>query len=252
MNLETHCKGCVFAKSIDIGNSCDLGRLEKFKATEIIDGYYKFERYCNSKRDSKWVDGLDYKNPVEEVVWETSIRMGLVINFCANHDLQSLDFTLLSSFSQSNKLNPTYVIVINDKPEYHKEIYDMINKYIKDQSRIHIVQILDVEEEFYIDEAFRFARAGYITYCNCGDFLPKNYIDKINKYINIDMNFFSLCVSMDGRMIFQNTLFKLLNGNKPKLHDDGTCDTDPFAEKVVKLDGVAKCVHLWNDFFYDK
>ena len=247
IDVFTHCKGCIFAKKkLDLdGNSCDFHRLEPFNATEIVDGYYRFERYCNTYRPQEWLDKVEGE-PFMQAILESDIKMGLTINFCGA-ELVDLDATLSEAFNKVVK--PSYVIVINDKPEYNKEIYQTVAEYDLHPSRIHIVQILNKEEKYYLDEAFRFARPGYMTYVYAGDELPLNYIDTINNYVNVEMGFFSLCFSSDGKMIFQTQLFKLLNGNYPKVQADGTFDDDCFVDKVLKMKGADKCVHLWEKFF---
>lgn len=246
IDVFTHCKGCVFArKKLDLdGNLCDFDRLTAFKATEIVDGYYKFGRFCNTYRPQEWLDKVEGE-PSYQAILESDIKMGLTINFCGA-ELIDLDATLSEAF---RGMKPTYVIVINDKPEYNKEIYQMVASYGLHPSRIHIVQIINKEEKYYLDEAFRFARPGYMTYVYAGDELPENYINTINNYVNIEMKFFSLCFSSDGKMIFQTQLFKLLNGNYPKAQGDGAFDNDCFVDKVLKMKGADNCVHLWEKFF---
>lgn len=250
IKIETHCKGCVFAQrkmSLE-GNLCQLGRLEKFPKGKVVDGYYKFNRFCNAYRPQKWLDDLDTAlHPIQVVNQEIHIKMGFTINFTNNHDLHKLKHTLDSVFWGDD--GPYYVIVVNDKPEYNGEIHQLISKKNIYNSRIHIVQILDQVPEYYMDEAFKFARNGYMIYLYSGDIMPYNYVEKLNSHINHDLKFLSICFSGDGRIIFQNSLFKLLGGNKSLMKQDGTMDNRDFIAKAMDMKANEKCIYLWEEIF---
>ena len=182
IKIETHCKNCIFAqKKMSLyGNLCQLGRLDKFPKGEVIDGYHRFDRFCNAYRPQKWLDDLDTAlHPIQVVNQETHIKMGLTINFIENYSLDALKRTLNSVFQYENGLY--YVIIINDRPEYNEEIHQLVSSKGIHNSRIHIVQILNQVPEYYMDEAFKFARNGYILYLYSGDIMPYNYVEKLSR-----------------------------------------------------------------------
>jgi hypothetical protein len=255
IKFSTHCKDCIWArKKLDLdGNLCDQNRLEKFGATEIVDGYYKFPRFCNAWRDAGWQEknkGLEK----QRLSTEMSIGMGLIIDFTNNYDLGALRDTLDSVYlippgKMLGGALPNYLIIINDKPEYQQELAEIIEFYIDEPSDGHLIQILSAPKEFYMDEAFRFARHGYSTFVYSGDVLPDGYIDRINSLINTELAFFSCAFAEDGKIIFQNSLFKLLGGNKPLLKEDGSVDKRDFVSKLLDMKSDQKCIYLWEELF---
>jgi hypothetical protein len=257
IKFETHCKDCIWAKKqmflTGEGNSCEQNRLEKFGATEVVDGYYKFPRFCNAWRDVGWQE----KNKgweQQRLNTEMKIGMGLIIDFTNNYDLVALEKTLDSvylgdGFTFPGSTEPNYLVVINDKPEYQSELHKMIEFYVDEPQNRHLIQILSALKEFYMDEAFRFARHGYSTFVYSGDVLPDGYIDRINSLINTELAFFSCAFAEDGKIIFQNSLFKLLGGNKPLLKDDGSVDKRDFVSKLLDMKSDQKCIYLWEELF---
>lgn len=255
IKFETHCKDCIWARkkiSLD-GNLCDQNRLTIYKPKDIVDGYYKFPRFCNAWRDAGWQE----KNKDIEVFTlrnEMKIGMGLIIDFTNNYDLGALEKTLDSvylgdAFIFPGTTEPNYLVVINDKPEYQPELHKMIEFYVDEPKNRHLIQILSAPKEFYMDEAFRFARHGYSTFVYSGDILPDGYIDRINSLINTELAFFSCSFAEDGKIIFQNSLFKLLGGNKPLLKDDGSVDKRDFVSKLLDMKSDQKCIYLWEELF---
>ena len=256
MLIETHCKDCIWARkkiSLD-GNLCDHNRLVKFGASEVVDGYYKFPRYCNAWRNEEWQEknkGSEY----DTLEYEMKIGMGLTVDFTNNYDLGELKKTLYSAY-KGDVFGltdiPNYLIIVNDRPEYQHELGELIAEYVSNPKDRHLIQILSAPKEFYMDEAFRFARHGYMTFVYSGDILPHNYISEINSLINIRLGFFSCTFSGDGKIIFQNSLFKLLGGNKPQVKQNGEIDSRDFVSKLMDMESDRKCVYLWEEFCGDK
>jgi len=244
MKIETHCKNCVWS----VDNKCEMDRLEKFEKLvkiEYEDGYAKFPRFCNAWRNQAWID--NQSEPMTQIELEMRIGMGLVVDFTNNHDLKQLEKTFISCIL-GQYLIPNYVIVINDKVEYQEEIDKILVYYFKDNPR-NIIQILDLEKIYYMDEAFKFARHGYTTFVYSGDILPYKYLEIVNNHINKELKFLSACFSKDEKIIFQNTLFKLLGGNKPVATEGGSINRDDFLTRLLAMKSEEKCIYLWDELF---
>lgn len=260
IKFETHCKDCIWAsKKMSLeGNLCEQNRLAIYKPKDIVDGYYKFPRFCNAWRDAGWQEknkGMEK----QRLNTEMSVGMGLIIDFTNNYDLGALEKTLDSAYlpdvfpdemlPRYKTKTPNYLVIINDKPEYQQEIAKIVEFYVDEPSDGHLIQILSAPKEFYMDEGFRFARHGYSTFVYSGDILPYGYIDRINSLINEELAFFSCSFAEDGKIIFQNSLFKLLGGNKPLLREDGSIDNRDFVSKLLDMKSDQKCVYLWEELF---
>lgn len=255
MKIETHCKDCIWAsKKMSLeGNLCDQNRLAIYKPKEIVEGYYKFPRFCNAWRDKGWQEknkGMER----QRLNTEMKVGMGLIIDFTNNYDLGALEKTLDSVylcevFKFQTATQPNYLVIINDKPEYQQELHAMLETYVDEPESRHLIQILSAPKEFYMDEAFRFARHGYSTFVYSGDILPDGYIDRINSLINTELSFFSCSFAEDGKIIFQNSLFKLLGGNKPLLKEDGSVDKRDFVSKLLDMKSDQKCIYMWEELF---
>jgi hypothetical protein len=72
----------------------------------------------------------------------------------------------------------------------------------------------------------------------------------INKILNEDMEVFTVVEPYDGfnGTIFQTALFKLLNGNMPKVWGIEDVDPRPFLEKVKNMDN-SESVMSWEEFY---
>jgi hypothetical protein len=244
LKFEVHCKDCVFAGVKDgVQNECLLGKTDSIENKVLEEGFYKFGRHCNSFRDEQWLKNVD-GCPKEKVALETKARLGVCINFIGSYDNELLRETVKSIN------NAQYYIIINDRPEHNKDLYDIVKQETNvHPSRINIVQIINQKPEYYIDEGFNAGgRNGYFCYVNSGTFFPPNFIDQLNNVINNQMKPVMVCY--DGNFIlFQSMLFKYLNGNKARMLSDGSVDNRNFLEKAGDLNSENNCIFAWGEIF---
>lgn len=244
IDFKTHCKGCMFA-NLKAGQqiSCSLNKAPDERKT--VDNYFFFDNYCKFYRDAEWLKECGEESPEEKVTRETKIRVGLAIDFTDSYDEDKLKQTLLS-FPEAE-----YIILINDKPEYNKNLFDIVKFCTKlHSSRIHIVQIIEQSELYYMDEAFKFARNGYFCYVQNGEILPSNFYEKITQTINVEMKPLSVCFGGD-KILVQSMLFKYLGGNKSRIDKDGAIDSRTFAERVYQMPKTEQCIYDWDKLFYE-
>lgn len=247
LKFEVHCKDCVFAKVQEgVQYSCLVKNLDNVEKT-YEDNYYVFNRYCNSYRDSEWLNRSE-DDPAERVADENKIKIGYCVNFISNYNIE--DFK--NSLRKIAENKPSYVIALNDRVEHNKELFMAIEDITGlHQSRINVVQIINQVKEYHIDEAFKAARNGYFCYMNSGNLLPNEFYSKIFDKINKEMKTLSVCHNKDF-MLFQSMLFKYLDGNKPRMLEDGTIDKRSFLEKIKDFTDISACVYSWEEFFNEK
>lgn len=240
LTFQVHCKNCVFAKlqsGVQVG--CSVKNIDNFEK-KYEENYYVIDRHCNSHRSSSWLKQNADHNPNEKVKEENKIKIGYAINFIGNYNEDEFRKTVKSLN------NPSYVIVINDRVEHNKNLFNIMEQETKlHQSRLHVIQIINQSEKYYVDEAFKAARNGYFCYCKSGFSFPPNFYEVINNAINVDMKLVSVCID-ENFILFQSALFNYLDGNKPRMLEDGSIDSSLFLEKIKNFQDHEKCVHEWS------
>jgi len=259
--IETTCKDCVFAGyNGDKQDSCELGRLEKLGFHENEDGKtFSVERFCNTARPQAWADSLSLEETLEglknTVMKEVQPRIGVLIYFDTEKDqaLKKLKETISQALSQ--KYEPRYIIVYNEKVEYNEAIQEMLSSMLSEETEHHLVQALRKFEDksHIIDECFRHALNGWIYVTTSGEQIPKTLFETMDRIINQDMERLSIVEPYDefNGMIFQTALFKFLNGNRVKAWAMNDLDQRPFLEKAKSLKAstdVEGCIISWEKF----
>lgn len=241
LKFEIHCKDCIFAQLTNgVQTGCSVKNLEKFEKT-YEDNYYVLQRHCNSYRTKSWLSSNKDDDPCERVKQENKTRIGYAVNFIGKYNEDNFRKTVKSLN------NPSYIVAINDRVEHNKKLFDIMSEETKlHQSRIHVIQIINQKEKYYIDEAFRAAKNGYFCYLQSGYILPQNFYEKLNKAVNFDMKVVSACFD-ENFTLFQASLFKYLDGNKPRMLEDGTMEDKTFSEKLKSFEDYEKCVYSWKD-----
>lgn len=242
--IKFNCKNCVFAiceneQQID----CKLNRLEKlkpnYKSEPLEDNFYSFNRMCNTFRPKHWLSTYhndDIEIAQKEVYAEIYPRLTFIIEF--NYDLYNL-ISILHDIENQTIPNRKFVIIINDKPEYNEDIFKNMQSILTTNvGAYHIVQTIE-EDMIYgkSDEGFKFAKNGWTVFLKEGETVPRNFAEKIHNRINIEMKRFIFCQSKTNtKMVIQSAIYKLLNGNKPKVISEDTVDNRPFIEKFNDLE----------------
>ena len=254
--ITTSCKGCVFATYTDEQQSgCQLGRADKLTYETDENGNYMIQHFCNTYRPEEWLKELsldDYEARHDVVLEETVPRVGFFIIFDPTHEIAQLRITLEDI--QNQTITPRYVAVINSKVEYNPEIQAMFKEMFNMEDTMHhIVQVSEMPENhnFLIDEAFTHAKNGwlYINYSN--ERIDRELISKMHTRINFNMKPLVIVKPYEGikGLLFQTSLFKLLNGNKTKVHHDQTVDNRLFLEKVEEMPkDNSETITTWSQF----
>ena len=269
MKIETHCKGCVFAKyKNDKQVGCELGRTELMNPSQegrTEDGVfnYTFDRFCNSYRPKEWKDILSEEEKgdlIATVKKETRPTMCafVFLNVKSEDALSALQYTV-SQLKAQEDADLRCVVVINPKAEYSAGIQKILaSEFDFDKTEHHIVLSLREQEDlFLIDDAFAHAKNGWILVTESGEAVPPSLFSKINKRVNIDMKRLILVKPYENwnGMIFQAAIYKFLDGNK-MLVDPETREAIEinFLEKIeVLASGLedSDSVCEWGDFLND-
>ena len=269
MKIETCCEGCVFAKyknNRQVG--CELGRTEIMNPSEggrTEDGVfsYVFERFCNAYRPEEWRDVLseeEKEDVIATVRKETRPTMCafVFLNTKSEDALNDLRYTVGQLKTQEDA-DLRCVVIINPKVEYNGGIQEILaSEFDFDKTEHHIVLSLREQKDlFLIDDAFSYAKNGWVLVTESGEAVPPSLFGKINKRINIDMKRLILVKPYENwnGMIFQSAIYKFLDGNK-RLIDPETREAVEmnFLEKIETLASESKdsdSVCEWEDFLND-
>lgn len=256
--IEFSCKNCVFAISDgSVQTGCKLNRLEKLKPDykNTNEDYYKFNRFCNTFRSQDWLVNHyndDIKLAEKEVIKEVYPRLSFIINF--DYDLNSLN-NILYNIEHQTIPHRKFVIVINDKVEYNEAIFKSLQSTLKTNvGNYYVVQTLDQDIDSLLykeDTGFRYAKNGWTIFLKEGESIPLNFAEIIHNRINIEMKRFIFAQNKSQRkIVIQSAIYKLLNGNKPKVKADETVDNRTFIEKFKDLEQTdPDSVVAWEDLF---
>lgn len=272
MKVQTHCKDCVFLKRESGSQSgCLLNRDSKLGICgNDSDNNYVLCRFCNTYRPQQWMDLLSFEeslNPQAAVLKEVFPKFGFFIFLNTDEDdcLQKLK-TTIEDIRDIEGCRASYVIVINDKPEYNQEIWTIFVENFEpkedeysyddiDDLSYHIVQLSERPEKIIlaIDEAFPKAVNGWIYAVHAGERIRLDIGKKIHKIVNEDMKQIVLIRPYDDKnngLIFPAYLFKFLNGNKTKMFNDKVLDSKEFIEKVESAQSrtEVQAVFDWSIF----
>ena len=254
--ITTSCEGCVFANyNNDQQSGCQLGRADKLTYEMGKDGHYMVHHFCNTYRPEEWLKELSleqYETRHDIVINETIPRVGFFIVFDPNHEIDELRTTLEDI--QHQTITPRYVAVINSKVEYNPEIQEMFKEMFNlEDTMHHIVQVSHMPDDhnLLIDEAFTHAKNGWLYINYSGERIDRELISKMHTRININMKPLVIVKPYEGikGMLFQTSLFKLLNGNKTKVYHDKTVDNRPFLDKVESMPkDNSETITTWSQF----
>lgn len=241
--IKFSCKDCVFAVC-DNGQQvdCKLNRLKKlkpnYKSESLEDNFYCFNRMCNTFRPQQWLSAYHNDNleiAQKEVYTEIYPRLTFIIEF--NYDLYNL-ISILYDIENQTIPHRKFVIIINDKPEYNEDIFKNMQNILKTNvGSYHIVQTVETDLIYgKEDEGFKFAKNGWTVFLKEGTTVPRTFAETIHNRINIEMKRFVFSQNKNcNKMIVQSAIYKLLNGNRPKIKEDESIDDRPFLEKFKDL-----------------
>lgn len=252
-DVQMNCRGCVFA-NVDGGQQtgCHFKRLEKLGAEKKEDGFFHFDRVCNLSRPKEWLDSLSSGDDAHCTARkEVRPKVGVVITF--NDNLEDLEATLDTAHDQISG-SFKYVIVVNRKVEYNAEINDLFRKYFDINTPCYIVQLLvDADHQESLDHSFRFAKNGYIALVKAGYTFSYYFLYNIDVRINDQLKRLLVAKSDDrNKLLVSTPLWKLLNGNRPKMLEDGSVDSRDFYGKLADMPTTdPDSIVRWEDLFHE-
>ncbi len=239
----TLCNGCVFSETENneqIG--CRLNRADKIGIQDKDDdGFFTLSRVCSTYRPVEWLSDLslaESEDIVDTVRKEVYPPVGFFV-LLKTEDTNSIPElrATLGGIKSQELITPSYVIVITDKVEYSEEALEVLDSMFDHaETQYHIVQLQITPDDIHkrIDQAFSHAKNGWAYVTSSGESVPRNLLRKIDHRINSDMKRL-VVVKPYGEingLLFQTTLFKFVNGNRSKLHNDEIADHRSFLEKV--------------------
>lgn len=274
MQVQTSCKGCVFAEyTKNTQTGCKLNRAEKLnpKNDLLLDGdkhHYTFNRFCNTYRPKEWeiiLSDEERQDMIKSVMHEVSPRVGFFVFLDNEEGMLDRLSTTLKDIREQTFGQARYVALINSRVEYNEQLHEMLrntfnnttaedirlNRFIK--TEFHIVQTLvDSKNDFLLDEAFRHAKNGWAYVTSSGENVRLDLLEKINDRINIDMKRLVLVKPYDdlNGMIFQTAIYKFLDGSRKLQHKEtGEDMTLSFVEKVEGMNtSDPDTIISWEDF----
>ena len=243
MQIETHCKGCVFAEYRNKKQTgCKLNRIELLnpeKTGKTEDGKFEFlfNRFCNTYRPKEWKKVLskeEKKDLKQTVLREVFPRIGVFVFLGAesSNAIEDLRDTVRQIKSQTRGA-PRYIVVINANVEYNEEIQVVLaSEFDFEETEYHIVlSLVGQMDLFMIGEAFKHAKNGWIFVTTSGE----------DDRMNIDMKRLVLVKpyeKMNG-MIFQTAVYKFLQGDKDVV--------DSKTKEKVRINFIEKVETMASD-----
>ncbi len=239
----TMCNGCVFSETENneqIG--CRLNRADKIGIQDKDDdGFFALSRFCSTHRPTEWLNDLslaESEDIVDTVRKEVHPPVGFFV-LLKTEDINGITDlkSTLEDIKAQELITPAYVIVVIDKVEYSEEALEVLDSMFDHmETKYHIVQLQITLDDTHqrIDQAFSHAQNGWAYVTSSGESVPRDLLRKIDHRINSDMKRLVVVKPYDeiNGLLFQTALFKFVNGNRSKLHNDEIADNRSFLEKI--------------------
>lgn len=260
--MQTNCEKCVFAKFTSMVNGdyvnkvqigCDLGRIERFQLNGKVNQeqkdnkfYFVIDRFCNCYREqnSEWANNIPVTERIKTVKEETILNHTVVINFKKGDSLVDL-CQFLESCLQS-EIRPGEVVILSRERIFNDLLDVALNKLQDADIEWKIVRVIDiVPENLVINELKNSIKTQYFSIFNLPTTLPSNFIKKLHIAINERLERFILLTPINNQgFTVQTWLFKVLEGNLPKIIEDGKPAVSDIQEKIFTFARVNNELHL--------
>lgn len=274
--MFTSCKDCVFFSSPE---TCSCKRLDKFEENGVdivsinAEPDYKVVngRVCNMFRTDNWLKALkissETKDELEKIARkEIGIRCDFIV-VCHNEseadsltddDLRKKTKEKIHKIAQTMKsaesaeIQPQEIILLN---ESWIQPYDFINYLriecknmgIKSKWRLEHFNkdVFDTEDEAsesekaFMKNVFKSVKSGYCAVFNDGEEIRKDYLSKIDSFLNDQLKAFLILKPEKGLsgLLLNSILFKQFFGT-------GKYSFDKFFKQLEKAVEEQKCTHL--------
>ena len=263
MQVQTSCKGCLFAEyTKDTQTGCKLNRAEKLnpKNDLLLDGekhHYTFNRFCNTYRPEEWkiiLSDEEEQDMVNTVMKEVCPRLGFFVFLDSEEGMLDRLKVTLKDIKEQSFGQARYIALINSRVEYNEQLHEILrDNFDFQETEFHIVQTLvDSKSNFLLDEAFRHAKNGWAYVTTSGENVRLDLLEKIHDRINVDMKRLVLVKPYDdlNGMIFQTAIYKFLDGSRKLQHKDTGEDMSlSFVEKVEGMNtSDPDTIITWKEF----
>ena len=227
--FRTICRDCIFAEFTpdwltQVG--CRLGRLSKYRDKDLVImkeddetavEYYEIKTVCNTHRDSTWQYATE--NPVENVKKFVRTQVDfIVLADTVDINWENLLLNMTKDFLK-HSYHPTKIIFgfYQKKILFHDLSAKLDEILYGTNITYDLVNVIDYVHDSWelIDILFKKVKSQYFTICELGDTLPDNWIERINNYINEDLNNLSMLEPVDGMtgLTIQKFLYSVIGGS---------------------------------------
>jgi hypothetical protein len=261
--IKMSCEKCVFAEYLDVNGKqvqydCSLNRVKKLNPEENFESsetksWFVSNRFCNTFRPAEWLEEF-HNNNLEQakfgVLEEVKPRLSIIIDFNEDMDLLMKNIQRIDDQEQSRK----FISIINDKIEYNMEMISRLHQLNLDRKVIEYNIVMPVNRDnIYdnIDDAVKFCKNGWMVFVQKGEYVPSDLTSVIHRRVNIDLKRLVYAPKNNSQsFVIQSAIYKLLNGNKPRMMPDGSIDERTFLEKVSELKSEdPHCITTWEELF---
>lgn len=129
------------------------------------------------------------------------------------------------------------IIVCVDRPEFVTEVIEILKD--EDIEDFNVVQLYDFDYDDIeiVDECYRYC-VGYMAIFESDYMIPKQFSEGFSDLLEEGHMITYMQPYSDQKlsgMVIHCPIFKLLHGNKPVIHPDGTRDNRTFEERVAEM-----------------
>lgn len=245
--VETVCRHCVFAEFSE-GEAkqfgCQIDVLSKMKSQgtkiqtnkDVKDNisYNSIPgRICVYNRNQTWADHFNNEGLIAVVRKEVRPQIGFII--ISDGDLVGLQLTMTSILEMSQK--PKFVCVAFTHTIKPTIALNILAKYFsKIPYRVELILEEGASHERVVDICFKKFDGQYFASFESGQFIPPNFIAKIDEALNDRLERFLLLKPIHGihGMVAQRIVTKQIGG----------FSDDTLMNKLERVANQQKCLHL--------
>ncbi len=225
--VDTDCRNCVFAKYD--GNTqvdCKLGRLDKFRENGMVveeacddelEYYVVKGVYCNTYRKAEWAERFKDKKLELHVLDEVKVKEKIYVYAGPDSTLEALRTTIFSLKAQT--ISPVLVeVMYNRSAAKSSHVLALLNK---SKLKFRLTTITEPDADLWrsLDICHKKLDSVYYSIFQAGFEVPTDFIESLNKSLNLDMNRFVMLRPIDGNqnaLTISTRLHKMLGSSTGK------------------------------------
>ena len=239
VRLGTDCSECRFYKN----NECIHGMIDKFKnnGDNVIEteSSHIIDRVCVYRRTPDWRPDVSDAHSLPILKEETYIRGSIILVLKKISDLNKVIPVI------TDRRNSNFSLIIAYENLKHKDIQVELDKYDIKNKIVFVKLFMDINEPAVLDEAFKWAKNGFVFFIDSELPIDENMIDKINHAVNEKMHRVMCVKSLTGeyhQLVCFSIMYAHLKGNK---------FTDSSVRFVDKLEAFPNSnVYTWDEINY--